>query len=93
VAERVAGEEVGRRHLCARRRWSFIGLRLGEILLAIFRERQIDATHVESRAKQYLLDETAIVAAVTTSSAASISSSGRIATIAAACVHGALSER
>jgi hypothetical protein len=88
VAERVAGEDAGRCHLCARRRWSFIGLWLGEILLAIFREGQINVAHVESGAKQYLLDETAIVAAVaTTTSAASITSSGRITAIATACVH------
>jgi hypothetical protein len=85
VAERVAG---------ARRGWSFIGIRLREILLAIFWEGQVDAAHVESGAKQHLLDETAVVAATaTTTAAASITSSGRIAAIAAVSIHLPRSER
>jgi hypothetical protein len=88
VVERVAGEDAHRRHLCARRGWSFIGIWLGEILLAFFREGQVNTAHVESGAKQHLLDEMAVVtAAATTTSAASITSSGRITAIATACVH------
>jgi hypothetical protein len=93
VAERVAGEDAGRRHLCARRGWIFIGIWLREIVVAIFREGQVHAAHVESGAKKNLMDETAVVAAAaTTTSAASVTSSGRIAAIATASVHLARSE-
>jgi hypothetical protein len=93
VAEWVVGEDAGRRHLCTRRDWSFIGIWLREIVVAIFREGQVHVAHVESGAKQNLLDETAVVAAAaTTTSVASVTSSGRIAAIAAASVHLARSE-